>query len=82
LIREPRPKKACLFISSPKAPGLIRAFSADTVGIRWPAGTWQRMGIYADVFTALSQMDMRKRFPEFGVDLDVDPPWGSETYKK
>ena len=42
----------------------------------------ERLGIYADVFTALFKKDMRKHFTEFGIELDKDPPWGSDTYKK
>jgi hypothetical protein len=42
----------------------------------------QRMGVYADIFSTLFKRDMRKEFNQFGIDLDVDPPWGWETYKK
>lgn len=42
----------------------------------------ERMGVYADIFSVLFKRDMRKEFIKSGIDLDVDPPWGSETYKK
>ncbi len=47
----------------------------------FPAARW-RMGIYADVFSAISRKDMRRRFADFGVELDIDPPWGWETCRK
>lgn len=42
----------------------------------------QRMGVYADLFGELLKQDMRKRFTAEGIDLDADPPWGSETYTR
>jgi hypothetical protein len=41
-----------------------------------------RMKVYADVFTVLFGRDMRQKFREFGIDLDADPPWGWQTYKR
>jgi len=46
------------------------------------AAETERMKVYADVFSALFSRDMRKEFREFGINLDADPPWGWETYKK
>ncbi len=45
------------------------------------AGT-ERMKVYADIFSVLFGRDMRKEFVNFGIDLDGDPPWGWQTYKK
>lgn len=42
----------------------------------------ERMKVYADIFSVLFARDMRKEFSDFGIDLDADPPWGWETYKK
>lgn len=41
----------------------------------------ERMGIYADVFSAMFKKDMRKEVERFGIEVEADPPWGSETYK-
>ena len=42
----------------------------------------ERMKAYADIFSVLFGRDMQKEFRDFGIDLDADPPWGWETYKK
>ncbi|MHC4456922.1 MAG: hypothetical protein ACYS0I_07485 [Planctomycetota bacterium] len=42
----------------------------------------ERMKVYADIFSVLFGRDMRKDFRNFGIDLDADPPWGWQTYKK
>jgi len=42
----------------------------------------ERMKVYADIFSALFGRDMQKEFRDFGIDIDADPPWGWETYKK
>jgi hypothetical protein len=46
------------------------------------AAKTDRMTVYADVFSVLFARDMRKEFTNFGIDLDSDPPWGWQTYKK
>lgn len=40
------------------------------------------MKTYADIFSVLFGRDMRKEFSDFGIDLEADPLWGWETYKK
>ena len=42
----------------------------------------ERLGTYADIFSAVFGRDMREEFTSFGIDLDADPPWGWETYGK
>ena len=42
----------------------------------------ERMKVYADIFSVMFDRDMRKEFSDFGIDLNADPPWGWETYKK
>jgi hypothetical protein len=42
----------------------------------------ERMKVYADIFSVLFARDMRKEFRDFGIDLNADPPWGWQTYKK
>ena len=46
------------------------------------AARTERMKVYADIFSVLFGRDMRKEFENFGIDLDCDPPWGWQTYKR
>jgi hypothetical protein len=46
------------------------------------AAKTDRMKVYADVFSVLFARDMRKEFTNFGIDLNSDPPWGWQTYKR
>jgi len=41
-----------------------------------------RMKVYKKLFTALFGRDMSKEFDKYRIDLNTDPPWGWETYKK
>jgi hypothetical protein len=44
------------------------------------AGRVELMSVYADLFSELLGRDMRRQFTEWGIDLDVDPPWGWQTH--
>ena len=46
------------------------------------AAKTDRMTVYADVFSVLFARDMRKEFTNFGIDLNSNPPWGWQTYKR